>query len=308
MRHILITGASGLVGRFLIEELQKEKKEEISIYASSSDDEKLKKIYKHSNIIYMTNDSLYSIDQFNKIDTVVHCAFTRKNDSVEVARALNFTENLLKVVKNTPKCSFINVSTRSVYKEPDYGMLNYEDSIVAPSGYIGIAKYASELMTNLALFENHNYTNLRIASVNELKLSDNIIRPMNVFVERMLRNDDIDIIGGMQVMSYIDPRDVATAIKSIIFLNKKWKPIYNVGTGWMCTKTLYEIAERVIDIGVEKFHLKPVSIKVQNKKVEMSAGMSIDLISKDTGWNPIYNIDDMIVELYSMYISNNRGE
>ncbi len=301
---ILITGSSGLVARFLIKILLKKN---YIIYAASSNVLATKKLYKDDeNLIILSNEEVFDNKIIKKVNFIVHCAFTRKNDMTEIVKSLDLTYKLLKFWnEENSNIGFINISTRSVYAEPNENELNTETSIIKPSGYIGLAKYASELMTDLAS-NSKKYTSLRLSSVNELKNDNNMVRPMNVFVENMIERENINIVSGNQIMSYIDPRDVADAIYRLLLIDpKKWKPVYNIGTGWLCTKKLLEIANLVVKIGKENFNLLPVKIIIEEKDLQMHAGLDISRLEKDTGWKPSYTLENMISDLYLMYL---KGE
>lgn len=294
MNTVLITGASGLIARFLINRLAKDNNQ---IIAVSRNIDLLNQLYDTKNIKCFRN--LKDINR-TEINTIIHCAFTRKNDSSEVASSLDYAKNVFEFSKINSIKQIINLSSRSVYKEPVIGSLNNENSPISPSGQIGIAKYACELLLDSYFKDSGiNFTSLRLASVNELKTDNNMVRPLNVFVDSMLNGQAIKVIGGMQQMSFIDPRDVAEAIVKLLDTNKKWQKVYNVGTGWLCTKDLLSMTKMVIEIG-KKRGLKPVELNIEEKQVIQSAGLNIDLIQKDTGWEPKITLEQMIEDLYQM--------
>ena len=198
----------------------------------------------------------------------------------------------------------LNISSRSIYIEPEEGTLNTENSSIGGGGCIGLGKYFSETAAQLVL-ENTNvkYTNLRLASINEVKVEKSMVRPMNVFVKKVINHENITIVGGKQVMSYIDLRDAAEGVISVLRIpDDIIKPVYNIGTGWKCTDTLLNIAQKVINIGCDEFGYQKVEIEITPKDVNMHAGMDSTLLKKDSGWEAKYSLEDMIRELYKMYI------
>lgn len=155
------------------------------------------------------------------------------------------------------------------------------------------------------MLENTNvkYTNLRLASINEVKVEKSMVRPMNVFVKKVINHENITIVGGKQVMSYIDLRDAAEGVISVLRIpDDIIKPVYNIGTGWKCTDTLLNIAQKVINIGCDEFGYQKVEIEITPKDVNMHAGMDSTLLKNDSGWEAKYSLEDMIRELYKMYI------
>ena len=300
MKTIVITGATGLVGSHLIERLAGEYR----IIAAGRDKARLEKRYTdRQQIICLSNEELLAAPAvLDEADCLIHCAFTRSNAPDQVAAALHLTQEVFRLAKGFPRMSILHISTRSVYQEPAEGTLNTEDSPIVPSGAIGIAKYAGELMLELMCEgTDRAFAQLRLASVNEIKKEDVMVRPINVFVDRMLAHEPIRVIGGMQVMSYVAPQDVADAVAAVLALpTERWERIYNVGTAWKGTMTLLKIAETVREIGEKQFGLAPVDINVEPKDVQMHAGLDITRIHEATGWEPKYGIREMIEAVYRL--------
>jgi len=300
---VYITGASGLVGRHLIADLLANTA--LKIVAVSSCPDVVKERYAEKtrlkSVGYREFLKCNSIYEESHASILVHCAFTRKNEPQEAKRSLDLAKDVLEKCVDLKFSGILNISSRSLYKEPEEGQLNTEASELNLSGLITLGKYAVELMTEAILGRaNIPYTSLRLASVNELKMDRTMVRPLNVFVENVISGIPIRVVGGMQVMSFIDPRDVASAIRSLIFINPvQWKAIYNIGTGWMCTDTILNMAKLVVERGLT-FDLQPVDIIIEEKEVNQRAGLDITKITEDTGWKPVVTLADMIDSLYKM--------
>ena len=305
---IFITGATGLVARFVISELLC--KTRFKVIAISSSPEVVNKRYRSSRLSSIDYKEFLSIDPKDKKFDVevggyflIHSAFTRKNDYMEVKRGIDLARDVFKKCVEMNMDGVLNLSSRSVYKEPNEGCLNTEESELFLSGPITLGKYVVEILSDAILGSaNVPYSNLRLASVNELKMDNNMVRPLNVFVENVMDGKPLRVIGGMQVMSFIDPRDVATAILSLLCISPtQWKDKYNIGTGWLCTDTLLNLAHLVIERG-KHFGFNPVDVNLENKYVNQRAGLDITRITTDTGWKPVYDLSDMIDSLYEMKI------
>jgi nucleoside-diphosphate-sugar epimerase len=300
---ILITGSTGLVATQLIKTLSINNE----IWAISSRVESIKKDYaKIDSVKCFSNEQLLNGDlDLSIVNTVIQCAYTRNNDPALVSSASLFASKVFGFALRAKVKKVINVSTRSVYKEPKEGCLNKEEDPIYPNGAIGIGKYTIECMAE-EMFKDSgiSYTSIRLASVNEVKMKDVLPRPMNFFVDSMINGTPIKVISGKQVMSYIDPRDIADAVSALLSIDSSlWKPIYNIGTGWMATATLLDIAKKIVKIGVEKYNLPEVNISIEPREIDMRAGLDISKITADTGWTPKYGLDDMIVALYNMKLS-----
>lgn len=238
---------------------------------------------------------------------LIHSAFTRKNDFFEVKRGIDLARNVFQKAKELEFDGVLNISSRSIYKEPDEGCLNTEDSELNLAGPITVGKYTVELLAEAIIGGNGiPYSNLRLASVNEQKTDNNMVRPLNVFVDNVIAGKPIRVVGGMQVMSFIAPEDIATAISSLIEVGpSKWRNKYNIGTGWKCTDTLLNMANLVVERG-KAIGLTPVNINIEEKVIIQRAGLDITKITEDTGWTPVVTLSEMIDSLFEMKLHNSN--
>lgn len=294
MKTIIVTGASGLVARFLIHELVKNI--EYNVIAVSRDKDRIESLLKNTTVKCINYDEL---SNYVSGCVLIHCAFTRSNDGKLVTESLDLTQKIFIHACKYNAESIINISSRSVYIEPNDGCLNTESSPLNYGLFYSIGKIVAEnMLQNLCADTKIKYTNLRIASVNELKLDNTMVRPLNVFVKNVIERRPIKIVGGNQMMSYIDPRDVATSIVKLLQV-PQWQPIYNIGTGWMCTKRLIELANMVVKIG-SQLGYNEVPIVIEEKEIYQRAGLDISKITTDTGWIPQISLEMMIKDLYIM--------
>lgn len=302
---VYITGASGLVGRHIISDLIANTTFDLVAISSCPDIVADRHSEKERLTSIGYDDFLKKAPkQVEDTKILIHCAYTRKNDPQESKRSLDLAKSILVKCEDLRMDGVLNISSRSLYKEPEEGQLNTEDSELNLSGLITLGKYAVELMVEAILGKaNIAYSSLRLASVNELKMDNNMVRPLNVFVENVISGKPIRVVGGMQVMSFIDPRDVASAIRSLLMVKpSQWKDKYNIGTGWMCTDNLLNMARLVVERG-QQFGLTPVEIILEEKDVNQRAGLDISRITLDTGWKPIISLTEMIDSLYQMKFS-----
>ena len=299
----IITGGTGLVARYAAFALAGDSCNTVITAVSEERIPFAEELYsEYANIYVVDKNKLF--DQDNKEDysdsVVIHTAYTRKNEGEEITRSLDYSFDVFMFAKQKNVRGVIYISSRSVYKEPDEGQLNTESSPVSCSSLIGTAKYATELMLE-SCFKGSGirYTSLRISSINELKQDNNMIRPLNVFVDRVMSGENIKVIGGMQVMSFIDPRDVAQAISLVACSDKEWRQVYNVGTGWKATMSLLDMAQIVVDIGAARGYDK-ANINIEEKEVNQRAGLDITLIKEDFGFEPEIGIERMVDDLFNM--------
>lgn len=300
---IVVTGGTGLVARYVAEKFDSHGFETVLV-VSDGRIEFAKELYSETRYCKIVSRSeFFSENCLNEVlpdSYVVHTAFTRKNEGHEVAKSLDYAYNLFDACKKHGVKGVLNCSSRSIYEEPKEGSFNTEDSPINPTALISTAKYGEELMLK-AFLEGTSvkYTNIRIASINELKTDNNMVRPLNIFVDCVMKCNTIKVFNGTQTMSFVDPRDVANAIYLILSSDRAWKPVYNVGAGSLCTEKLLNMAKKVVEIGSELGYPE-TEIEIVEKDITQTAGMSIDLIKQDFGYEPSVSLEMMIRSLFSM--------
>ena len=171
-------------------------------------------------------------------------------------------------------------------------------------GIAGIMGGENSMVTDdiqTMLFEAATFdgTNIRLSSVCENA------RFMNIFVKNALAGIPIHLTAGDQGCSFIDVRDVSSALQSIIESNDcHFAEVYNLGTG--AIYTIRQIAENVKNIG-DKFYGTSVIITEEKSNNCQKVGMDNKLFSETFNWLPAYSMDDMIISLYEMNTNFNGG-
>lgn len=301
---VLISGAGGYLAGALIEQLTINK--EVTIYALTSDKPKLMRQLKTSNQLEIISIEDYKNGylSWEKIDTLIHCAFSRGfNSCEEIENSLDFTNELFMTAYENKISNIINISTQEVYGKSNKPLW-HEKMTVAPESCYGIAKHASELIAldvKRISEQKTNVTNLRLASItggsNRLRLE-----LVSKLVMNAIRGEPITIIGGDQVLSYIDVRDVCSGIIALLSIDPNtWKEIYNLGANQQ--HTILEIAKIVIAVS-EKLKLEPVKLKVGRNDIHRIIGMDSSLFYQDTGWSPKHTLEDTVMALFEFFMEN----
>lgn len=301
VKNIIITGASGLVATQLTLDLLNNTNH--FLYLVSTNPTALKDRYAgfSKRIKCCTLDSFcdYAKASGERFDACVNAGFARSSLGRPLVDSLEFTYRLVTLIKELGVGKFINISSQSVYgKEAE--PLWTEQTPLDPDYMYALGKYNTELITRIVLSDsNVKWTNIRLSSVCENA------RFMNVFVKNALSGSPIHLTAGNQICSFIDVRDVSSALIKVIESDiNHFAEAYNLGTAEMFT--IREIAEKVKQIGDTMYDTSVVITEEANEN-HIKIGMDNSLFKNTFKWKPSYSMDDMIISLFEMKINVNGG-
>lgn len=298
-KTVLISGAGGFLGGALLHQLSQ--KPSIRVMALTSQPGTLR-----SGFPYMENLECFSSTQdldagiipLEEVDILIHSAFARTMEVKVLADSLLFTQRLLLKAVEAGVRGIINVSSQSVYGRNKDTPWNEESALDVDSPY-ALAKYASELITNMARRTGSKRvytTNLRLASLSGPGLEARLTAK---FVRNALQGTPIHLVGGQQVLAFMDVRDAASGILALLDVEpESWKPVYNLGTH--CRYTLLEITEMVRTVAQE-YTQKPVVIEIDECTAEYDSGMDCTSFFRQTNWQPSHDLESMIRSLFKYY-------
>ncbi len=297
MKTVLITGAGGFLGGELIKQLGNNPK--YKIIALTSNISKLQvKFHEINNIkIISTRDCNYNALVWECVDVVIHCAFTIDSDNESLATSLEFTNRIFMDARKYNVALVINISSKSVYGTKNKPLW-LESSPVSPESSYALAKYASEIMLDTIFRDSDTrYTSIRLASLIGPGFD---IRVVSKFVKSAFENKTIKIVGGKQIFEFLDVRDAAGALISLISSNDvKWSPIYNLGN--MERMTIIEIANIVSNVASE-YISNSIIVDIEEKNIYLDKGMDSSLFYYETGWKPKYTMRDTVESIFKYYI------
>lgn len=301
MNNIVITGASGLVATELTFRLLEQP--DVNLTLISTHPDKLRQRYAgRSNVRCVTLDDFSAHCRQADYKAVIHTAFSRSSNGRWLVQSVDYTRRLLDVVRECNVRAFVNISSQSVYGVDTPPMWR-EDTPLAPAAgnMYALAKTFTEVLTDAMLADSGvNYTSIRLSSVCENA------RFLRVFVDNALAGKPIQVQGGDQRFSFIDVRDVTSALVAVIgsIDSFDFRPVYNLGTGKQ--STLLGLAEIVKRVAEEQYGTTEVQIIRTNSDDHRSIGMDNTLFKSDFSWHPSLTDDDMVVSLFE-YLTNING-
>jgi nucleoside-diphosphate-sugar epimerase/carbamoylphosphate synthase large subunit len=301
-RTLLVTGASGYLGRCLIHALIMDK--QFQIIALGRDRQKLEGIFGRSDVHVFDYDALINGElPVGSIDIAVHTAFARPHcPKEEIAERLAFTNSLFFKLAAHQIPSIINISSQSVYGQAAIPWK--ETTAVAPNGSYAQAKYATELM--LASI-NGLYPHTKVSSVRlgTLAGGQEGLVPVDLlskFVLQTIKGEPLTLHHADFPVERMDVRDAAQAIVALIKLDDHlWQPLYNVGQGTVYK--LRDVTDSLMSHLGKQTNGSSVPIVDQNKPFDTKVGMDISKFRSDTGWQPLYDLHSTIGSLFQYFKS-----
>lgn len=301
MRKIIITGASGLVATELTMLLLE--RGDVNLCLLSRNPESLEKRYaERPNVECFTLECFreFSRSREETYDCLVHTAFSRSSDGRLISQSLAYTQEVLDLARLLNVKAFVNVSSQSVYGQ-ETPPLWKEDTLLAPNYLYALGKVAEEMLVEAVLRDTGiTFTSLRLASVCENA------RFLNVFVKNALEGLPIKVLGGNQVCSFIDVRDVATALVRVIekAATMRLDKVYNLGTNQ--TYTIWELAKQVQKVAEGRYGLD-AKVEREERDIQMNVGMDSGKFMRVFSWRPEKSEEDMIISLFEYLMDVKNG-
>ena len=251
-KKILVTGGTGQVGSFLVEELVKNGAQVFVIGRSEKNLKEIKSLVKTTKIKFLECD-LTDIKKINKISKslseinfLVHLSSELSeiydnpidNACYSVNLNINGIINLLSIVKKLE--GVVYASSTAVYGKTGKYPVN-EENITNPISFYGCSKLGAEKYLKIfSMFNSIPVTILRYSTIYGPRNRTNQVIP--VFIKNALENKIIKLFGkGESIRDFVYISDVINATMKAIKNNQGG--IFNIGTG--IKYTMHELAEKI---------------------------------------------------------------
>lgn len=291
MKNVLITGATGFLGGYILDILNSDQAFKISTLSRSNKN----LIKKHPDLTHYEVNQMDQIP-FSEFDCVIHSAYYTSSDALPLAESLEFSRKLFGLAGS----DIINLSSRSVYgQNPNIPWT--EKSSIQPDTLYAYSKYCSELELNLAYrHKSFNFTNIRLSGLVGKNYEQ---RAVNKFVQSVIDSETINIKGGRQQFAYLHFKDAALGIIALLKTpSEKWKPIYNLG--YTKNYNIVELAEIVAQKGKDfGFHNTKINLKKDN--TSLYADLDSSEIYQDSGWKPKFDMGKIVKEIFEYKLNDN---
>ena len=300
---ILITGASGFLGRHLVRELLVDNHEIIVIGRSKSN---LKSIFCDLPCVFETDYSLESLLNLTKdVDIVIHLAsklLSRDSHTLMISNFfanIQILENILIAAESNKVKKVIQTSSISTYNSS----LDYitENMSLVPSNIYGLSKLFNDIFADYVSEKSSlKVINLRLARLFGYGEREGLV--FSNYIKLAKEKKTLEIHGdGSSTIEYIYVLDVVDAIKKSIIYNNSGT--FNIGTGKLFS--IKNIAEAVNKVFDNNGNIRFVE---SNRNSIQGTLMSSEKAKKMLDWKPIWELETAIKDILKYSLKEKNHE
>lgn len=297
MKNVIITGATGMIGRSLIDYLTKK---DINVLAIVRRDGEFFPKNDKLKIIKCDLSNLKNLNLSQKYDTFYHLAWMKttadgRNDYFTQTLNINYTLDAVEFAYRSGCKTFIGAGSQAEYGRVD-GIISPNIKTNPENGY-GIAKLAAGQMSRL-LANEHNIKHIWARIISAYGPYDNESTMVMSSIKSMVDYGiSPEYTKAEQIWNYIYSKDVA---KAFYLLGEKGinNSIYCISS--TDAKQLFEYIE-IIKNNIDPNIKLKIGAKDYLAKQVMNLKCDISNLEKDTGFYPEYSFDEGIKETISWY-------
>lgn len=277
MRRMIVSGASGFLGRNLIK------------YALATDIEVIavtSKSWVQPGIITVDTEN-YLLNGYpcSSEDVFINCLFPTNADGYKMANGLKKVYRMITKAYECGVGALINISSQSVYASKRLAPAKEEDTLCLETPY-AVGKFSTEVFVN-QVFSDRAHTNIRMASLLGVGYDQRIVNRM---VIQALKGEHLKVVGGMQRYGFLDVRDAVVGLVKLAVSNpKSWKETYNLGRNE--SYTLIEVVECI----VKQMKLQAdmdVRYTILEGQDNRNSSINATLFMQGFQWNPEITFDE----------------
>lgn len=311
MKKVLITGVSGFVGSYLVEELIKNGDYQIYGTKLASEKSTIKNII-NMDLDLTNKEQVYNILSSIKPDIIFHLAAQSSvklswenpllTAEVNILGTINLLEEIKKINSN---CRILLVGSSEEYgKAFDESSFPKEEEKCRPQNIYAITKLTQNYLGELYA-KSYNMPIVMTRSFNHFGPRQSTQFVVADFCNQVARiecglQEPIIKVGNLSACrDFSNVKDIVSAYHLLV-LNGKSGETYNIGSG-SCIK-IEDILKKIIsysttsiEIQIDENKFRPIEI------VETKA--DITKLSKDVKWNPTCFIDNALKETLEYYRS-----
>lgn len=284
---VVVTGANGFIGKYVVARLVKEGHKVIGIGRNEVECEFDN--YHFCKVDIVNEESINVVfENFKGVDGIVHLAADLDMQGSSQTITTNCLGTFLLARKAVEKGMkfFINISSIPVIGKPTIIPIT-EEHPTCPETLYHITKLTSEQIVNTLCNAHMRTYNLRISSPIGIGMSSKNF--LSVIMNKCKKNESIEIYGqGTRVQNYIDVRDVAEAV--LLAIKSERHGLYLVA-GQTSISNI-ELVKKCIHL----LHSKSEIIVGQkaDREEDNRWYISAEKISKELEFVPRYSLDDTI--------------
>ena len=315
MKKVVIIGAAGFVGHYLIDHLYE--KYGWTIVATKMKAEKLeKKGIKVRNLDILEMDELVELLQEEKPDYIFHLAaqssvaLSWKNPQLTVDINMKGTCNVLEAVRTLdykPRILLIGSGE-------EYGYILPEESPVAETGTVRpgniyAATKAGQNMIGTIYAKAYGMDVMMVRAFNHIGPNQLPIFVVADFCSQVAaiekgEKEPVICVGNLAAKrDFTDVRDVVKAYE-MIMLHGKRGVTYNVGRG--TSIAISDILEKILAMSNTSIVVKTDEKKFRPVDIPDIAA-DISLVKRDTGWQPEISLEQTLEETLDYWRQKKRG-
>lgn len=314
---ILVTGASGHVGREIVRRAAERELEIVALYRSGAPATEAHGLGGKATWVQCALDDEVALKRLvatHRIEACIHAAavsneaYARPNPVAAVATNIGATARLLDAVRMAGWRRFILVSTGSVFQmREDTATPILEDAPVQPGNVYGTTKTGAELITRMYRRElGVSAASVRISWVyGPPVMSDSPTRgPIPSFLMRALRGEAIREDGGDFAASFTYVTDVADGLLAAALAPAVGHDTYHLGPGVNFTaRDVAEAVRRTCDGATIELGS---GTEPWTRYTAMRAPLAGSRLRDDTGFSPTHSLDEGI-RLYAEWMRRTMG-